>query len=277
MEIQVLSDCHLECYTGFPRIRALAKYLILAGDIGVVNKRGFNSFIDYVSRNWEKVIFVMGNHEFYSNQTHYEATLATYRAFFNDFDNVFLLEKEETYLDNYRVLGTTMWSHLSHDTQVSSPKKVKKLILNKNKRSLEKMGIEGINRLHEDSINWLINTYDPHIPTIIVTHYPLTTNPYYIRQVKHRNESFDKVYDFSSDLPVEPKNELICISGHTHYGHDFKEGKYIRYISNQQGYPDESKQKLTNRSKTGLYYVGNLSINENSCDNYDNDDNDDKC
>ena len=106
----MLSDCHLECYTGFPRIRALAKYLILAGDIGVINKRGFNSFIDYVSRNWEKVIFVMGNHEFYSNQTHYEATLATYRDFFNDFDNVVLLEKEETCLGNYRVLGTTMWS-----------------------------------------------------------------------------------------------------------------------------------------------------------------------
>ena len=40
----------------------------------------------------------MGNHEFYSNQTHYEATLATYRDFFNDFENVVLLEKEETYL-----------------------------------------------------------------------------------------------------------------------------------------------------------------------------------
>lgn len=262
MEIQVLSDCHLECYTGFPRIRALAKYLILAGDIGVINKRGFNSFIDYVSRNWEKVIFVMGNHEFYSNQTHYEATLTIYRDFFNDFDNVFLLEKEETCLGNYRVLGTTMWSHLPADTQVSSPKKVKKMVWKEGGSSLEKIGVEGINKLHADSMKWLKNTYDPTIPTIIVTHYPLTTDPQHIRQVKHRDEPIERLYDFGSDLPVEPKSELVCISGHTHYGHDFTEGKYTRYISNQQGYPDESKRKLTNRSKTGLYTLGNL-CNEN--------------
>lgn len=254
MEIQVLSDCHLECYSGFPRLRSVAPYLVLAGDIGNINKRGFNGFIDYVSKNWDKVVYVMGNHEFYSNQTHYESTLGSYRDFFAEFDNIEFLEKEETTLGGYRVLGATMWSELPPDTSVSSPKKVKKLVYKDGGPVLEKIGIDGINKLHEDSVKWLTDNYNPDIPTIVVTHYPLTVDPERIRQLRHRDEPVEKAMEFGSSLPISPRSQLVCISGHTHYGHDFTDGPYTRFISNQQGYPDETKN-VTNRDSLGRYTV----------------------
>ena len=58
MYIQVLSDCNLECYKRYLRIQPRANVLIMASDIGQLNKKSFKLFLDYVSNNWEKVIYV---------------------------------------------------------------------------------------------------------------------------------------------------------------------------------------------------------------------------
>ena len=46
-------------------------------------------------------------------------------------------------------------------------------------------------------------------------------------------------------------SECICISGHTHYSHDFIDNG-VRYISNQKGYNSEPDIH-TNYSTIGVY------------------------
>jgi predicted phosphodiesterase len=72
MKIQYASDLHLEFFENSRYIRAnplkiVGDILVLAGDIDSLNRDNFfnNSFWDYVSDNYEEVVVVVGNHEFY--------------------------------------------------------------------------------------------------------------------------------------------------------------------------------------------------------------------
>ena len=73
MKIQFASDLHLEMgpnrnWLKLYPIQPVAPYLILAGDIFVLNRvdEEIDYFIDYFSANWEQVYIVPGNHENYA-------------------------------------------------------------------------------------------------------------------------------------------------------------------------------------------------------------------
>jgi predicted phosphodiesterase len=48
--------------------------LVLAGDVGRPDRRGYRDFLHYCSQRWEKVFVVAGNHEFYNTDNHARAT-----------------------------------------------------------------------------------------------------------------------------------------------------------------------------------------------------------
>jgi len=68
MNIQIFSDLHIEKWRAIPVLPVMAKYLFLAGDICPLNDLLFFYFLDYCSNNWEKVFYIPGNHEFYSEK-----------------------------------------------------------------------------------------------------------------------------------------------------------------------------------------------------------------
>ena len=242
MRFQVSSDIHLEHYKEIPENIILPKteYLFLAGDIGQIKNPTYKTFIDYISLNWKHTIIILGNHEFYHSRKHYEKLLIEYEEFFMEYENITLLEKDIIELDGYRVLGLTMWAKFNSTTNLNCPNKIKKREVNGKKIRTIPMGYKGINELFKESVEWLKTNYDEDYPTIIITHYPLTTSSEHIRQVKYRDESKESIYEFASDLPImKGVNELICISGHTHYSHDYIDENNVRYISNQYGYKDE--------------------------------------
>lgn len=254
MLVQVLSDCHIECYKSYPMLIQTADILILAGDIGHIDKPSYTDFINYVSSIWKRVIITLGNHEFYSNHDSYNSLMERYITLFEKYDNVELLEKNESKIEGYRVLGLVFWSEHKNPTLMNCPKKITGSFAQDGKRI--KIGVDAINELHSKSVEWLVNTYDPDIPTIIVTHYPLTRDSQYTRQERFNNESDIKLYEFTNELPVKPRSKLICISGHTHFSHDFVDEYGVRYISNQYGYPFELKNGITNCNNNLMFDIG---------------------
>lgn len=58
-----MNKINLEFCNSYPKIKPLAKYLFLAGDIGTIS----NKYDSYCANNWEKTFYVLGNHEFYQN------------------------------------------------------------------------------------------------------------------------------------------------------------------------------------------------------------------
>jgi predicted phosphodiesterase len=96
MLVQIYSDLHLELHKSYPKIKSKCDYLILAGDIGKIDDKNgvYKDFMDYCSKNWKKIVVILGNHEFYDNQRTFYKLLESYKLFFMDYENICLLEKE---------------------------------------------------------------------------------------------------------------------------------------------------------------------------------------
>ena len=71
MNVQIFSDLHISINKKIPNITPTAQYLILAGDIGKIGDSNYLKFIEYVNNKWDKVIYVLGNHELYNKKSIY--------------------------------------------------------------------------------------------------------------------------------------------------------------------------------------------------------------
>jgi hypothetical protein len=70
LHFQIVSDIHLETPKARPTyqsfsITSRAPNLVLLGDIGEVRHDGFFEFLDIQLQQFERVFFVLGNHEPY--------------------------------------------------------------------------------------------------------------------------------------------------------------------------------------------------------------------
>lgn len=255
MKFQLFSDIHLEFYKIYPRIERKAENLILAGDIGKLCDNNYKEFIEYCSKLWDKIIVVLGNHEYYHNNKSYEQLLELYNTYFSQFENVYLLEKEKIIIDDYEILGLTMWTFINPEYEylLNCVKKIKRKIKTTlNETRTISIGSNKLNDLHIESIDWLMNNYNPNKNTIIITHHPLTHKN--ISQPKYENEPIKRKEAFATNMYFENKAKLICISGHTHYSHDFIDNN-IRYISNQMGYKEEVLQNKTNFDENKVFEI----------------------
>jgi len=118
MNIQLLSDLHLEVHPGFvPEPAPGAQVLVLAGDIGSYQPGSLLQDADFgLARfsplpqyaGWPTpVLFVPGNHEY--DVQDFDAAHARLRATCERLGLVWL-ERESAVLDGVRFVGTTLWS-----------------------------------------------------------------------------------------------------------------------------------------------------------------------
>jgi predicted phosphodiesterase len=135
--IQYVSDLHLEFYEKavFPQlVTPNARYLALAGDIGQPGSRVFQSFLSYVSGNWDRVFYVPGNHEYYAKQpapkwkynqpTPFHERHQNLRESVEPYKNIHLLDSLcPSYLceeENVAIVGSTLWSHVPDERLVDA-------------------------------------------------------------------------------------------------------------------------------------------------------------
>lgn len=258
MKIQVFSDLHLEFCKTYPRIKPYADYLFLVGDIGKISDENYREYIQYCSENWKRVFVVLGNHEFYHSKKSLYKLLDAYKEFYNTFDNVELLEKEATTLKEYRILGLTFWSYIEdeYDSIINCTKNIKQTVAYDDGRiRTQKIGTKSYNALHKESTKWLQDNYNASVKTIILTHHPLTQKNTLQKQFIQENHTVGRMNVFSTQFDFQPKEKLVCISGHTHYSHDFVDDNGVRYISNQLGYKEEVYENHTEFDDKGIYEV----------------------
>lgn len=234
MRYQLFSDIHLEMNKSFPRIRPTCEVIILAGDIGKITQNNFKDFMSYCSENWQHVIYVFGNHEFYCKRT-IESTKRLFRRFFEDFENIHLLDSSFIKLENTIIYGFTAWTQ-PHFTITSMARQYlndyNQIHTKNGKLKIEDMKL--MSDIELEKYNEFLNTEHDCDNIIIVTHFPPlnigTSDPI------HNGSMLNPYFSWSS-LPIHPKIKIWC-SGHTHWSYDFdKDG--IRYVANQLGYPGE--------------------------------------
>lgn len=219
MKVQIYSDLHIERKKKYLKIKKLADILILAGDINNIESKRFDNFFKYlIECEYKYIIYVLGNHEFYCKST-YDKTLEKYREYFDQYDNIFLLENNKITIDGYTFLGSTFWSKCEKDI-------IKEL------NDFYFMSYEKYLELNKTAEEYIFSNIDNDTINVLITHFPLIN-----KNIAHPKYSESILNNYFSNNMLHKMNDKIkiCIHGHTHFSCDFIYNN-IRFISNQCGY-----------------------------------------
>ena len=225
MRIQYFSDIHLE-FGPLDLAATPADLIVAAGDIGI-GVQGLN----WLKTLDKPVVYVAGNHEFYSRE--YAEELAALRMGAAG-GNVRFLEKDVWLYRDARFLGCTLWSDLGGQDNES----LEKLVYSVNDFRKIRYGAGVLTpgvylSLYEESRRWLIGQLETPFPgkTIVVTHHAPT--PWSWRE-SHTNI---KRYAYCSDLKeIFHSFEIAAwFHGHTHAVSDYRCAG-ARVLCNPRGY-----------------------------------------
>lgn len=283
MRFQYVSDLHLEVgqqYSTY-QIPPCAPYLILAGDIGriVPDYEGLSTFLAIPCQNFEKVLYVLGNHEFYSS-TRAQSLVAAEKLR----QDPRLLERlvilNQTRLDindsgeTLTVLGCTLHSHITPQNADTMKTKIQDF------RKIQSWTVDEHNAEHVNDLEWLkaqlkdvrdqegvtdtVDTTDNGNLTgkknkiIVVTHHaPIRKGS--SRPGHEENPWTDAFATELLDLPGDPSREgtgtaregdsenvLLAVDawifGHAHHTTSLRRGN-VRVLSNQRGYVFPGREK----------------------------------
>ncbi len=260
MKIQFISDLHLEtqinksiCYYEKLLIPS-APILVLAGDIGMFEKsEDVINFLNWACNEWDQVVYVIGNHEYYRT-----TTPVLYKEKYKNADlslALFRFKKEVAHLTNLNILergilklgkiwiaGTTLWSRVDKK-RPSLPQYVKQRlnITAEEYLARHKRDKEWLLRVHREASKTGINVvavthHCPHLNFIPKNRWTISNSDMYATTIDVQNNS-------------SPGGIKWWIFGHTHFNVDqLKNG--IRYITNQCG-----KERDNCTSKQNMYII----------------------
>lgn len=242
MKFQIFSDLHLEMKPDtYPIIPRLANIIILAGDIGRLSMSNYRSFIKYCSETWDKVFYVFGNHEFYSNRS-FTTIIEKYKEFFMTFNNVHLLDNSYVEYDGYIFYGFTGWTMPIFTTSKSAKEVLNDYNYIRTTEGRFSISYQSHLSNHQTRMfkNFIESLNDDEDNIIVITHFsPLkheTLNP------KRLHPELDDYYcwnDILHELHIDSNKIKAWCAGHTHWSYKFKHNDVL-YVSNAIGYENVS-------------------------------------
>jgi hypothetical protein len=248
MKIRIMSDLHLEI-TKLEVVNSTgADVLVLAGDILVANKirkenseegKYFRNFLQKISGEFENIVYVAGNHEFYNDGKFFEG-LTWLQEECDKYNNLYFLERSTVALDDVVFIGATMWTDFNHYdplTMLSAEG-----MMNDYRTIVH--DYDGYRRLqpkdvalrHKLSLNYikLLLSENKNKTCVVVTHHGPS---FQSMDPRYRNDSLGNglYYSDLDDLIWDnPQISLWC-HGHTHHPQDYKINR-SRVVCNPRGY-----------------------------------------
>ncbi len=256
LTLQIVSDLHAEFWEGkkIKFTKPVAPFLLLLGDICCCGSDAdfelFKKCINAVLPEYEKVIFVPGNHEYYFMQTKpekvpFSATMQgiheKLKAFALTTNKKFVVLINKTLtLGNYTLIGTPLWSFI--------PDKNAKFIeqnmndynyiftWNEENKSAERLKASLITQLFHHNVSYvkkqLKKCEQLGQKAIVITHHKPYLSPDY-----KADGTINPAYE--SDLRALFGQPIVLWAyGHTHQADNKKINNVILY-SNPKGYPRE--------------------------------------
>ena len=209
--------------------------MILAGDI--ITFKNFKPLSDFLS-DWKKpVLFIAGNHEYYTRKPMSECEDEFQNFISTNYPNVTWLNNSTFVLDDFHFFGGTMWTDFDESNQEAMRNALGAMndfrqILTKNDQFLLPQDtVKMHNIFKEKLINWL-EKYEAKKRVVISHHAPIK-NP----NTKYGDSKLQDAFN-SLDMVeiIEKYQPDFWIYGHTHECDDQIIGE-TRIISNQLGYP----------------------------------------
>lgn len=235
MKIQYTSDLHLDMsenrkYINNHKIRPVGDILILAGDICKMCDENYtNNIFDYFSNNWELVIIVPGNHEYYNAD---KELIEQDKINKKIRENVLLVNNDVITYKDVNIICTTLWSKLD-------PIKEQIVVncLNDFRCICNFNGLitpSYYNELYEKSVVFLKTALLKHSKekNIVVTHHAPTLK---INAEKYKNSNINSAFCTEMSDFIYDNNITYWIYGHTHHNKDVIIND-TKIVSNQFGY-----------------------------------------
>jgi hypothetical protein len=237
MQIQIVSDIHLEYRRSLPTLPRYAPNLALLGDIGYPHRSSYRDFIAAQANAFDRVFVVMGNHEYYSLDKTVDEILTTARDVCARFNNVHLLDRRRLNLeDGMAILGCTLWSPLD----IESSKRLNDLnmiLIKDNSGDIRRLDRFTYFSWHTRDVQWLNRelkqvAHEGRRALVVTHHAPLPE-----MSGRFGNGRFNSA--FVSNLRHLFRSPIVAFaSGHVHSNCDIVHNG-IRSVSNALGYPGE--------------------------------------
>lgn len=250
MKIWLFSDLHLR-HANIPIARVLpsipeADVCVVAGDLVEGDPVAGVQWLKIHIRPKMRIVYVLGNHEFYGTWTSMERSraLAAEAARGAGID---LLDDTTVTIDGVQFIGSTLWTDfnlMSHDgitperAMADAAKWVSDFRVIRVNDASERIWTPQMSVLrHQQSCIWLDRELQSaHMPVVVISHHaphPGSVAPKFAR---------DSVTPaFVSDLSdmIHRHQPALWVHGHTHNSFDYAVGS-TRIICNPRGYGDEN-------------------------------------
>ena len=246
MKIKYFSDIHTE-FAPFNCEAVSGDVLLVAGDYGLGAKAWtYVDDFEILSENFNHVIYVLGNHEFYNSSL--IRAREKIRENLLHLDNVHILEDEYVEIDGVRFIGSTCWTNL-HDViaRISAKQYMNdyRIIRTGNaafpyKRKITPEDLIAINKKSSDYIFSHITD-----KTVVITHHAPSTMS---AAPQYRNDSLWLAYANEFEQLIDKHKPLAWVHGHMH-----TTSEYMLYdtlvLCNPRGYVPEHTNSYFNPNK----------------------------
>jgi Icc-related predicted phosphoesterase len=259
-KFHILSDLHLEFY---PLELPGGDLLILAGDVceikniklddidlnkldksgNDVRRKNIAKFFLREIPKYEKVLYVLGNHEHYGGKLNESKDLLEQKLRNGNINNVQVLENESVEIDGILFIGSTLWT----DCNKGDPLTIYNLRGGLNDyryityhyadaNAYNKLRPGVTYRIHMISKEYIAQTLKANVdkPAVVITHHApshMSIAPEFAGEY-HMNGGFASDL---SNMMLDNSNIKCWLHGHTHTFFDYKIGD-VRVICNPRGY-----------------------------------------
>ena len=222
MKVAYVSDLHLESLKGASPVEVDADLLVLAGDIATYSTR--DQILAYLSEcvgKFKYVIFVLGNHEYYSLDYTYRELKQKWKEWCEEV-GIFLLDDSCLEIEGKKIVGSTLWTDLNGGL---AARRVEFALTTYSK--IRNFSALTSYYIHQESREFLYKALAGNSVDLCITHYC----PIYLAHSRYPEN--DITYGFC----CTGLEELVKSSKQWIYGHTHENRKVLSNLhTNQYGY-----------------------------------------
>lgn len=228
----IVSDLHLE-FRDMKEIMIMSKklrnaltkcdYLLIAGDIhqGFTSRQHFLESFAEKSKDSERVIHVLGNHDFYHGE----------------WENTPVLKHRSA-----NVVGHTLWTNFENDNPICKLSALQYINDFKCIRSRATGALITPNEMSMANSRAMHGILESDLE-VALTHFPPTRDGNTLERYKTNIDNLNGYFMNSFEEKIINSNKKLWVFGHIHSSWDYKVGN-CRMVSNSLGYPNENYRAI---------------------------------
>lgn len=284
MKIKLVSDLHLEFSDCLINNNEGADVLILSGDIMIAEDlhdhkpqysgwmssddfaglsrrqaaaQRYRDFLKRCSFQFDHVVYVMGNHEFYNGK--FFASIDHMREEIAQFPNVYLLEQDTKIIDDVVFVGGTLWTDMNKGDPLTMHAIEDMMndfrIIRNDLRSYARLSSRDVASRHAKTLKYIDLVLSEHKDkkcVVVGHHSPCTKSihPQYAHESLMNGGYHSDLSEFILDRP----QIKLWTHGHTHHPFDYMVGE-TRIVCNPRGYESDGYSEDTGWDPTKILEI----------------------